>query len=232
MSAFDRCWILVGGPLRGRRRPRAVGAVVLASALALPGAGGCGEEELPQTGSRGVPGGAKKGDAKKDAKGDATKAAKSAPATKAAPAGEAPGAAEGEPAVDPGPKRPPPVLDATSFVRRRDPFQGLVDAEPVQPEPDPIRAERAVVLRQYSFEDLKLVAIANSRRSGVRPRALFVAGDGISGAVRQGEYFSSAEVLLVAVNRDYVEIEVVDEELAASLAMQRGERRALYLRNE
>jgi hypothetical protein len=76
------------------------------------------------------------------------------------------------------------------------------------------------------------VAIANSRRAGVRPRALFVAGDGYSSAVRQGEYFSSAEVLLVAVNRDYVEIEVVDEELAASLGMQRGERRALHLRNE
>jgi hypothetical protein len=59
-----------------------------------------------------------------------------------------------------------------------------------------------------------------------------VAGDGYSSAVRQGEYFSSAEVLLAAVNRDYVEIEVVDEELAASLGMQRGERRALYLRNE
>ena len=87
-------------------------------------------------------------------------------------------------------------------------------------------------MQQCAFEDLKLVAIANSRRSGVRPRALFVAGDGYSSAVRQGEYFSSAEVLLVAVNRDYVEIEVVDEELAASLGMQRGERRALYLRNE
>jgi len=202
---------------------------VLAAALALAAAA-CGEEELPQAQSRGVPGGAKKGGDAKDGKG----AAKAAARPKATPAGEAPVAAEGEgePEVDPGPKRPPPVLDATSFVRRRDPFQGLVDAEPVQPEPDPIRAERAVLLRQYSFEDLKLVAIANSRRSGVRPRALFVAGDGHSSAVRQGEYFSSAEVLLAAVNRDYVEIEVVDEELAASLGMQRGERRALYLRNE
>jgi Tfp pilus assembly protein PilP len=202
---------------------------VLVAALALASAG-CGEEELPNATARGVPGGAKKGDDAKDGKG----AAKAAARPKAAPAGEAPLAAEGEgePEVDPGPKRPPPVLDATSFVRRRDPFQGLVEAEPVQPEPDPIRAERAVVLRQYSFEDLKLVAIANSRRSGVRPRALFVAGDGHSSAVRQGEYFSSAEVLLAAVNRDYVEIEVVDEELAADLGMQRGERRALYLRNE
>lgn len=200
------------------------------AALLLP-ASGCGEEEAPPSQSRGVPGGAKKSGDAKEGKDGAAKPAKRTPA-KAAPAGESPLAAEDEPEVDPGPKRPPPILDATSFVRRRDPFQGLVEAEPVQPEPDPIRAERAVLLRQYSFEDLKLVAIANSRRSGVRPRALFVAGDGYSSAVRQGEYFSSAEVLLVAVNRDYVEIEVVDEELAASLGMQRGERRALYLRNE
>lgn len=205
--------------------------LVLAAVLVVP-ATGCGEDDAtPAAAGRGIPGGAKPGGDSKEGKGGATKVA-ARPTATPAPAGETPLAAEGEPEVDPGPKRPPPILDATSFVRRRDPFQGLVEAEPVQPEPDPIRAERAVLLRQYSFEDLKLVAIANSRRSGVRPRALFVAGDGYSSAVRQGEFFSSAEVLLVAVNRDYVEIEVVDEELAASLGMQRGERRALYLRNE
>lgn len=215
----------------GASRGVRVGPVVLAAMLAL-GAVGCGEDELPQTASRGVPGGAKKGGGEtKEGKG-AAKTTRRTPTTTAAPAAEAPLGETEASVADAGPKRPPPVLDATSFVRRRDPFQGLVEAEPVQPEPDPIRAERAVLLRQYSFEDLKLVAIANSRRSGVQPRALFVAGDGYSDAVRQGEYFSSAEVLLVAVNRDYVEIEVVDEELAASLGMQRGERRALYLRNE
>ncbi len=204
-------------------------AVVLAATLGVT-AGACSEDEALPASTRGVPGGAKKSGDAKEGKGGTAPASRRTPK---APAGPAPLVAEAdEPEVDAGPKRPPPVLDATSFVRRRDPFQGLVEAEPVQPEPDPIRAERAVVLRQYSFEDLKLVAIANSRRSGVRPRALFVAGDGYSSAVRQGEYFSSAEVLLVAVNRDYVEIEVVDEELAASLGMQRGERRALYLRNE
>ncbi len=219
--------------MSGSDRRAGVGPVVLAAVLALP-VGACGEDELPPTQSRGVPGGAKKKEEGKEGKeGKAATKTASRRTPKAAPAAEASLADEGEePVVDEGPKRPPPALDATSFVRRRDPFQGLVEAEPVQPEPDPIRAERAVVLRQYSFEDLKLVAIANSRRSGVRPRALFVAGDGYSSAVRQGEYFSSAEVLLAAVNRDYVEIEVVDEELAASLGMQRGERRALYLRNE
>lgn len=189
----------------------------LALALTLP-ATACIDEETPATGSRGVPGlKKKKGDGKAGSR-------RSKPTAEAVLAPEA----EGEPVA----KRPPPTLDATSFVRRRDPFLGLVTTEPVQPEPDPIRAERAVQLRRYSFEDLKLVAIANSRRSGVSPRALFVAGDGFSGAVSQGQHFSSAEVLLVAVNRDYVEIEVVDEELAVSLGMKRGERRALYLRNE
>jgi Tfp pilus assembly protein PilP len=216
-------------PTRPSARSRALHRVLLAAALGLPAAA-CAEDELPPAGSRGVPGGKKKDDAKDGKDGKEGKGAAKTTRRTTKPAGAV---AEDEgPAVDPGPKRPPPVLDATSFVRRRDPFQGLVEAEPVQPEPDPIRAERAVVLRQYSFDDLKLVAIANSRRSGVRPRALFVAGDGFSSAVRQGEYFSSAEVLLVAVNRDYVEIEVVDEELAASLGLQRGERRALYLRNE
>lgn len=229
MSARGHGWL--SGRRGSERRAtgqwsRARGPVVLAAALALPAAWACGEEEPPAA-TRGVPGGAKKS----DAKGGAAKPARR-PSTAKAPAGEGPLAAANEPEEDAGPKRPPPVLDATSFVRRRDPFQGLVEAEPVQPEPDPIRAERAVVLRRYSFEDLKLVAIANTRGAGVRPRALFVAGDGYSSSVRQGEYFSSAEVLLVAVNRDYVEIEVVDEELAASLGMQRGERRALYLRNE
>ncbi|MCA9652050.1 MAG: hypothetical protein H6712_35020 [Myxococcales bacterium] len=209
--------------------PRA-GTLVLALALAA-GTAGCGEDDgVPTTGQRGVPGGAKKpagGDAKQPA-------ARPKPTTPAPAAGtEAPLVAEGpEAEPEPGVKRPPPLLDQTSFARRRDPFRGFVASEPVQPEPDPIRAERQVQLRQYSFEDLRLVAIANTRRSGVRPRALFVAGDGISGSVSQGEFFSSAEVLLAAVNRDYVEIEVVDEDLAASLGMQRGERRALYLRKD
>lgn len=190
---------------------------MLLAATLLGPAAACGEDEAPASGQRGVPGGGKK--------------KQSAPKATRRKTGATP-QADALPEVDPGPKRPLPTLDATSFARRRDPFQGFVSADPVQPEPDPIRAERKVELRQYSFDDLKLVAIVNTRRSGVRPRALFVAGDGFSGAVQQGQYYSSAEVLLVAVNRDYVEIEVVDEQLAASLGMQRGERLALHLRNE
>ena len=82
----------------------------------------------------------------------------------------------------------------------------------------------------YAFEDLKLISIVNGR--GVAPRALFLASDGKSKTIKQGEYFSSAEVKLAAVNRDYVEIEVVDDDLGSSLNLQRGERRAIYLRTD
>jgi Tfp pilus assembly protein PilP len=129
------------------------------------------------------------------------------------------------------PARPPVALDAKSFQRRRDPFLSFVASEVVVPEPERPRAERKVEMQQYAFEDLKLVAIVNAGR-GMKPRALFVASDGKSHSIKQGDYFSSAEVLLAAVNRDYVEIEVVDDDLASSLNLQRGERRAIYLRNE
>ena len=151
-----------------------------------------------------------------------------APAKAAAPAPAAP--AVEEPAAPP-PERPLLTLDAKSFTRRRDPFQGFSPTEVIVAEPDRPRAKRPVEMQQYAFEDLKLVAIVNAGR-GMRPRALFVASDGRSQAIKQGEYFSSAEVLLAAVNRDYVEIEVVDDDLAASLNLARGERRAIQLRNE
>jgi hypothetical protein len=183
--------------------------IVVPLAIALAGCGEEGiQEEVKTRGSPGFRGGDPKADAKPGAVATAD-----------------------EPEEDPGLQRPPVDLDAKSFTRRRDPFQSFVVAQKVELEPDKPRAERKVVLGEYSFEDLKLIAIVNSGRQIV-PRALFVGSDGRSKAVRQGEYFSSAEVLLAAVNRDYVEIEIVDEELASSLNMQRGERRAIYLRNE
>jgi Tfp pilus assembly protein PilP len=201
--------------------------IVVPLAIALAG---CGEEGIQEeVKTRGSPG-FRGGDGKADAKAGAAKPGAAKPA---APKGK-PGAvatADAEPEEDPGLQRPPVDLDAKSFTRRRDPFQSFVVAQKVELEPDKPRAERKVVLGEYSFEDLKLIAIVNSGRQIV-PRALFVGSDGRSKAVRQGEYFSSAEVLLAAVNRDYVEIEIVDEELASSLNMQRGERRAIYLRNE
>jgi Tfp pilus assembly protein PilP len=163
---------------------------------------------------------------------------KSAPArgpapqpTKAATPTPAAAAEEPEEPTAPPPERPLLSLDAKSFAKRRDPFLGFSPTEVVVAEPDRPRTKRPVEMQQYAFEDLKLVAIVNAGR-GMRPRALFVASDGRSQSIKQGEYFSSAEVLLAAVNRDYVEIEVVDDGLAGSLNLARGERRAIQLRNE
>lgn len=177
------------------------------------------EEEQQTVGTRGIPG-AKPGG------GDAKAPASRRPGARAAAQGE-----QEESEVDPGPPRPPVALDSKSFSRRRDPFESYVQTELVLAEPDSPRAERDVKMGKYAFEDLKLIAIVNSGR-GLVPRALFLASDGKSKTIKQGEYFSSAEVLLAAVNRDYVEIEVVDDDLASSLNLQRGERRAIYLRNE
>jgi Tfp pilus assembly protein PilP len=116
----------------------------------------------------------------------------------------------------------------------RDPFQafiGLDDKTAVEAPVVPILRQRDVKLAEYDFGDLTLIAIVRSPR-GVRPRALFRATDGKSKTIQQGEYFSRAEVLLASVNRDYVEIEIVDEELAKSLGLARGETRAIYLKKE
>ena len=193
--------------------------MVFAAGLALALAG-CGDEETKVTGQRGT-----------GRKAGATPSGKSGAAPAAKGGSRDGGDDEGGEGVEEGPPRPPVALDSKSFTRRRDPFRSFVVGEKVELEPDKPRAERKVIMAEYSFEDLKLVAIVNSGRRIV-PRALFVGSDGRSKAVRQGEFFSSAEVLLAAVNRDYVEIEIVDEELASSLNMQRGERRAIYLRNE
>lgn len=157
----------------------------------------------------------------------------SSPGARPASGGSSAGRAKaGGPEVpEAGPPRPPVALDSKSFARRRDPFQSFVATEMLVPEPDVPRADRYVEMSKYAFEDLKLIAIVNSGL-GVTPRALFLASDGKSQTIEQGEYFSSAEVLLAAVNRDYVEIEVVDDDLGNSLNLQRGERRAIYLRND
>ena len=194
----------------------------LAFALLLPVALiGCGEEEEKPSAQRGVPGGAKKKD------GDGAKTSRRNGGGGSSNAGSDDPDVE----IEEGPERPPITLDEKSFTRRRDPFRAFVVTERPEPEPDTPRAARKVKMAQYGFEDLKLIIIVNSGR-GVKPRAQFVAGDGRSGTVMQGEYFSSAEVLLAAVNRDYVEIEVVDEDLAKNLGLQRGERRPIFLRND
>src|SRR5690606_34048003 len=112
------------------------------------------------------------------------------------------------------PARPSPTLDTKSFARVRDPFRNAQVDGIVVPEVERPKAQRKVRMSQYRFEDIKLIAIVNSGR-GIVPRAVVLASDGKSGTIHQGEYFSSAEVLLAAVNRDYVEIEVVDDDLSS-----------------
>lgn len=173
--------------------------------------------------------------ARADVKDDGSVKPSGGGASKPAPAKPKPAAAaaEEEEALPTAlPPRPKVALDGKSFQLRRDPFLNFAPGDLVVPEP--VRASgssRKVEMHQYAFEDLKLVAIVNAGR-GMKPRALFVASDGRSQGIQQGQYFSSAEVLLAAVNRDYVEVEVVDDDLASSLNLQRGERRAIYLRNE
>ena len=176
---------------------------------------GCGDEE-PTTGVRGA------GPAPKSEGASKKTTSKRGPTD-----GE-----EEEEGLEEGPPRPPVALDSKSFQRRRDPFLSFVANDAPLPEPPTtsVRAERRVKMAGYAFEDLKLISIVGGR--GLTPRALFLASDGKSKTISQGEYFSSAEVKLAAVNRDYVEIEVVDDDLGSSLNLQRGERRAIYLRTD
>ncbi len=186
---------------------------MLLACLLAAAAVGC-EEDAPTSTQRGLGADGKKKSKKKDGPKVAPKAG------------------DDDEVVDEGPPRPPVALDSKSFQRRRDPFLSFVAGEDALPEPPAtsVRAERRVRMAAYAFEDLKLISIVNGR--GVVPRALFLASDGKSKTIQQGEYFSSAEVKLAAVNRDYVEIEVVDDDLGSSLNLQRGERRAIYLRTD
>ena len=114
----------------------------------------------------------------------------------------------------------------------RDPFDAGNSVSASQIAPDvPRDRQRDVRMPNYDFEDLRLIAIVRSGRS-IPPRALFVANDGVSKSIQQGEYFSRSEILLAAVNSDYIEIEIVDEVLAQSLNMEQGERRAIYLKQD
>jgi Tfp pilus assembly protein PilP len=193
-------------------------ALPLAVSLSLVGLAACGgdDDQVMVRGMGGVQG----------------SAAKAQPGSRRAGAGPAPESpvpdAEAAPVA-----RPSKALTREDFgPETRDPFQNLnvVETQEVTPEGSRDR-EREVVLAEYNFGDLTLIGVVNAKR-GVPPRALFKATDGHSKSVRQGEYFSRAEILLATVNRDYIEIEVVDDELAKGMNMERGERRAIYLKEE
>jgi Tfp pilus assembly protein PilP len=204
-------------------------SITLAVALALVGVG-CGDEQTQTTSQRGM--------------GGNTKPISNDPnAAKAGGGGGGGGgsrrngtgpAAEEEQAEPERPDRPRPILTRDDFSgRARDPFHNYQAAEALDvPEPvEVVRKQRDVKLAEYTFDELKLIAIVNAGRS-VAPTALFLAADNKSKSVKQGEYFSSAEVLLASVNRDYIEVEIIDPELTPGWNLERGERKVIYLKNE
>ncbi|NVB38277.1 hypothetical protein G6O69_10580 [Pseudenhygromyxa sp. WMMC2535] len=186
-----------------------------------------GEDEVESNGQRGLP----PGTARIEAGGSKpTVGSRRSPSTGA---GTTAGASEAEAQSD-RPDRPRPVVTREDFSgRARDPFHNYAAAQvATEPEPAPvIRKQRDVKLSEYKFDELKLIAIVNAGR-GVPPTALFLASsDSKSKSVKQGEYFSDAELLLASVNRDYIEVEVVDPELAPGWNLERGERKVIYLKD-
>jgi Tfp pilus assembly protein PilP len=187
--------------------------------LGLPMAAGCGGEEAKITQQRGMPNQKPINNA-------------GAGGTRRTSGGGTGGGAVAEPELE-RPDRPRPTLTQNDFSgRARDPFHNYLSAETIDaPAPvEVVRKQRAVKLAEYTFEDLRLIAIVNAGHS-VAPTALFLAGDNKSKSVKQGEYFSSAEVLLASVNRDYIEIEIIDPELTPGWNMERGERKVIYLKD-
>jgi Tfp pilus assembly protein PilP len=189
------------------------------------GLAACGDEEAQVTSQRGMG-------------GQAPIVNKAQPAAEAGAGSRRSTAEAGDSApaeVKVEPKPPTPPLTRNDFSgRARDPFHNYAAAELLVDSPEPVeivRKQRAVKLPEYTFEELRLIAIVNAGRS-VAPRALFLAGDNKSKSIKQGEYFSSAEVLLASVNRDYIEVEVVDPELTPGWNLERGERRVIYLKNK
>lgn len=223
-----------------RRSNTAALALLLAGLpLALSGCA----EEAKTTSQRGLPpgtkpiGGGKGGGKAGQSQGKAgqgkagnTGGSRRSGSPPSAPAGQGPGESEAE--VD-RPDRPTPELTRDDFsLRTRDPFHNYELAE-VSEAPEPVEVvdkQREVKLSEYPFDDLRLIAIVNAGRN-VAPTALFLSSsDSKSKSVKQGEYFSSAEVLLASVNRDYIEIEIIDPELTPGWNMERGERRVIYLK--
>lgn len=204
----------------------------LAGSLGVLTLAGCGED-TPVTQQRGMGGAGPKIDAPAPAPAGGAKAPAPAGGSRrtTATADAPPETQDPEPVR---PDRPRPVISREDFsAGARDPFHTylstMLDDQPAAVEV--LDKQRNVKLSEYDFEQLKLIAIVNAGRN-VEPRALFVSSsDSKSKTVRQGEYFSSAEVLLASVNRDYIEIEIMDPELTPGWNMERGERRVIYLKD-
>ncbi len=201
-------------------------ALALVLALALPA---CGDDQAQATNQRGMGGAGIKFDGKQGGKAPA------AGGGSRRSGGGASAPAEQDKPAEPEFERPKRAdLTREDFSgRARDPFHNYLAAEIIEaPAPvEIVRKQREVKLATYQFDELRLIAIVNAGRS-VAPRALFLSRDNKSKSVTQGEYFSSAEVLLASVNRDYIEVEVVDPELTPGWNLERGERKVIYLKNE
>jgi Tfp pilus assembly protein PilP len=207
-------------------------ALALAGLLGAMTLAGCGGDEPEVTQQRGMGGQGVKIDNKAPAGGGSKAPANDGGSRRSNGTNDA--AAE-DPAAEPvRPNRPKPVISREDFsAGARDPFHTYVSPI-LEDQPAPLEVldkQRNVKLSEYEFEQLKLIGIVNAGRN-VEPRALFVASnDSKSKTVRQGEYFSKAEVLLASVNRDYIEIEIMDPELTPGWNMERGERRVIYLKD-
>jgi Tfp pilus assembly protein PilP len=190
---------------------------------------GCGGDDQPITQQRGMGGAAKpiKRDTSKPGTAD-----KAGGSRRTGTGGGGP-ASEAEPEPEPvRPDRPRAILTREDFSgRARDPFHNYATTDLLDsPEPiEIVRKQRDVKLAEYTFDELKLIAIVNAGRN-VAPTALFLASDNKSKSIKQGEYFSSAEVLLASVNRDYIEVEIIDPELTPGWNLERGERKVIYLK--
>jgi Tfp pilus assembly protein PilP len=206
--------------------PRSLGSLALGLGLVFTSlASGCGDGDVEVTKQRGLGGGTPIKAAPADAKPASAATRRSGPT---------PPASNQTPVADnPDFERPKrATLTGDDFSgRARDPFHNYHAAEIVDTPlaVEVVRKSRDVKLSEYTFEELKLIAIVNAGRS-VAPRALFLSSDNKSKTIKQGEYFSSAEVLLASVNRDYIEVEVIDPELTPGWNLERGERKVIYLK--
>lgn len=116
--------------------------------------------------------------------------------TAAAPAGSGAAAT----AADAGTSAPPPTMvradyseaDFAENDRNRDPFRTFVATAGPEGPKIPVRNQRAVVLSQYSVDELKLVAIVTG---GDYPRAMVLDPGNKGWVLKRGDFVGRSEVV-------------------------------------